>query len=52
MPICPSCGKATRVGFTYSTEGDRRSKVRACRKCEGTFLSTCPDGTSEATPQG
>ncbi len=37
MPVCPSCGKATRVGFVYETEGDRRSKVRACKRCEGTF---------------
>ncbi|MTV27188.1 50S ribosomal protein L24 [Nitriliruptoraceae bacterium ZYF776] len=37
MPICPSCGDATRVGFTYTDEGDRRSKVRACKKCDGTF---------------
>jgi large subunit ribosomal protein L24 len=28
--ICPSCGKATRVG--HRAEGDR--KVRICRKCE------------------
>jgi large subunit ribosomal protein L24 len=37
MPVCPSCGEATRVGFTYATEGDRRSKVRACKKCDATF---------------
>ncbi len=37
MPICPSCGEATRVGFVYETEGDRRSKVRQCKKCESTF---------------
>jgi large subunit ribosomal protein L24 len=37
MPICPSCGKATRVGFAYETEGDRRSKVRSCRACGATF---------------
>ncbi len=37
MPICPSCNEATRVGFVYETEGDRRSKVRSCKKCEATF---------------
>jgi large subunit ribosomal protein L24 len=37
MPICPSCGKATRVGFVYETEGDRRSKFRSCRACGATF---------------
>ena len=37
MPICPSCGEPTRVGFTLEDEGDRRSKVRTCKKCDGTF---------------
>jgi large subunit ribosomal protein L24 len=37
LPICPSCGEATRVGFAYEHEGDRRSKVRSCKKCEATF---------------
>jgi large subunit ribosomal protein L24 len=37
LPVCPSCGKATRVGYVYESEGDRRSKVRACKKCEATF---------------
>lgn len=37
MPVCPSCGKATRVGFTYATEGDRRSKQRSCKACDATF---------------
>ena len=37
MPICPSCGEATRVGFTVDDDGDRRSKVRSCKKCDGTF---------------
>ena len=30
--VCPKDG-AVRVGFAYKTEGDRRSKVRICRKC-------------------
>ena len=37
MPICPSCGEATRVGYAYETEGDRRSKSRVCRRCSATF---------------
>jgi large subunit ribosomal protein L24 len=37
MPVCPSCGKATRVGYVYETEGDRRSKARACKHCGKTF---------------
>jgi large subunit ribosomal protein L24 len=37
MPVCPSCDEPTRVGFVYGTEGDRRSKVRACKKCDATF---------------
>ena len=30
--VCPSCGKATRVGYTFDKSGQ---KVRMCRKCEG-----------------
>jgi large subunit ribosomal protein L24 len=37
MPVCPSCSQATRVGFVYETEGDRRSKVRSCKRCGSTF---------------
>jgi large subunit ribosomal protein L24 len=37
LPICPSCDEPTRVGFVYETEGDRRSKVRSCKKCGSTF---------------
>ena len=37
MPVCPSCGTATRIGFVYEAEGDRRSKVRRCKKCDATF---------------
>ena len=37
MPVCPSCGEAVRVGFTLTTEGDQRSKTRACRKCQTAF---------------
>jgi large subunit ribosomal protein L24 len=30
--VCPSCGKATRVGYKFDRSGD---KIRICRKCEG-----------------
>src|SRR5579875_3986151 len=30
--VCPKDG-ATRVGFEYKAEGDRRSKVRVCKVC-------------------
>lgn len=37
MPVCPSCNAATRVGFVYETEGERRSKARSCKRCGATF---------------
>jgi large subunit ribosomal protein L24 len=37
LPICPSCDAPTRVGYRYDSEGDRRSKVRVCKKCDATF---------------
>jgi large subunit ribosomal protein L24 len=30
--VCPSCGKATRVGHRFD---DRGAKTRVCRKCGG-----------------
>jgi large subunit ribosomal protein L24 len=30
--ICPSCGKPTRVGHRFDTDG---TKIRICRKCKG-----------------
>ena len=30
--VCPSCGKATRVGYTFDKSG---AKVRTCKKCGG-----------------
>src|SRR5262245_57637761 len=30
--VCPSCGKATRVGYKFDTSG---AKVRVCKKCGG-----------------
>lgn len=32
--VCPSCGKATRVGHTLSADG---KKVRVCKKCGAQF---------------
>ncbi len=37
MPICPSCGQGVRVGYVFTTQGARRSKVRECRKCQAHF---------------
>jgi large subunit ribosomal protein L24 len=37
MPICPSCGQGVRVGFVFTEEGNRRSKVRQCKKCSAQF---------------
>ncbi len=30
MLLCPKCGQATRVGFTFLEDG---TKVRKCKKC-------------------
>lgn len=30
--ICGSCGKPTRIGYRFESDG---TKVRICRKCEG-----------------
>jgi large subunit ribosomal protein L24 len=30
--LCPSCGKATRVGYTIDNDG---TKARSCKKCGG-----------------
>ncbi|MCA1720682.1 MAG: 50S ribosomal protein L24 [Actinobacteria bacterium] len=37
QPVCPSCDKAVRVGFTLTDPADRRSKARVCRNCDATF---------------
>ena len=37
MPICPSCDQGVRVSYVFGTEGDRRSKVRECKKCGAHF---------------
>ena len=30
--VCPSCGRATRVGYRFD---DQARKIRICRKCGG-----------------
>jgi large subunit ribosomal protein L24 len=32
MPVCPACGKATRVGVKVLEDG---SRSRVCKRCEG-----------------
>ena len=32
MPVCPSCGKPTRVGIKVLEDG---SRSRMCKRCEG-----------------
>ena len=34
MPVCPKCGKATRVGHAVNSDG---KKVRVCKKCGAEF---------------
>ncbi len=36
MLVCPDCGP-TRVGFRFEGEGENRTKVRVCRKCDKTL---------------
>ena len=33
MLVCPSCKKPTRVGHTFIEKGDKKTKVRVCKKC-------------------
>ena len=35
--ICPKCGKPTRVGHTVEEKGDKKIKLRVCKKCGATF---------------
>jgi large subunit ribosomal protein L24 len=37
MPICPSCGEATRVGYVRTDEQDKLTKARSCKSCDATF---------------
>ncbi|GAB4519784.1 MAG: 50S ribosomal protein L24 [Anaerolineae bacterium] len=34
MPVCPSCGQKTRVGFRFRDDG---GKTRFCKKCNSEF---------------
>jgi large subunit ribosomal protein L24 len=34
MPVCPKCGKPTRVGYKIAEDG---SKIRACKHCGAAF---------------
>ncbi len=42
MLICPSCGKPARVGHKIVVSGDKKTKVRVCRKC-GADIKTPED---------
>ncbi len=37
MPVCPSCDQGVRVNYVLTEDGDRRSKVRQCKKCDANF---------------
>ncbi len=32
--MCKSCGKQTRVGYSLIVVGEKKQKVRICRKCK------------------
>ncbi|MDR0197242.1 MAG: 50S ribosomal protein L24 [Oscillospiraceae bacterium] len=31
--VCPKCDKPTRVGHDFREKGDKKEKVRVCKKC-------------------
>ena len=35
--VCPECGKPTRVGHTFEEKGDKKIKLRVCKKCGKSF---------------
>jgi len=35
--ICPKCGKPTRVGHSIEQDGDKKVKMRVCKKCGAKF---------------
>ena len=37
MLVCPKCGKPTRVGHIIETDGDKKTKLRVCKKCGKSF---------------
>ncbi len=42
MVICPKCNKPTRTGHAVVEEGDKKTKVRVCKKC-GANIKTADD---------
>lgn len=34
MLVCTKCGRGTRVGYRFITEGEKQKKVRMCKKCK------------------
>lgn len=34
MLVCPKCGKATRVEYTFTEVDGKQKKVRVCKKCK------------------
>ena len=42
MVICPKCNKPTRTGHTVIEDGDKKIKVRVCKKC-GATIKTADD---------
>ena len=35
--VCPECGKPTRVGHKIEMDGDKKTKLRVCKKCGKSF---------------
>lgn len=35
--VCPKCGKPARVGHAVEQKGDKKVKVRVCKKCGAQF---------------
>ena len=35
--VCPECGKPTRVGHGIEAKGDKKTKLRVCKKCGKSF---------------
>jgi len=35
--VCPKCGKPTRTGHKIEIDGDKKTKLRICKKCGESF---------------
>lgn len=35
--VCPECGKPTRIGHKIEADGDKKNKLRVCKKCGKSF---------------